>query len=108
MKLREITDWGLLEELRMNPEPLILTVVDRLNERHAPAARRMAELAADYDAASFRLADVAENPTLRRLLKLRRLPGVVVYLEGRELRRWQGRVEKRWVASALSAYLDRS
>ena len=107
-KLLEITDWGLIEELRKNPEPLIVTVVDRLNGRHARAARRMAELAAFYDEASFRLIDAAEHPSMRRVLSLRRLPGVVVFTGGRELRRWQGRVEKRWVASALSAYLDRS
>ena len=107
MKLREITDWGLIEELRGRAEPLILTVVDRLKEHHLPAARRMAELAGEYDGATFRLVDVAENPSLKRVLKFKRLPGVVVYADGRELRRWQGRVEKRWVASAVSAYLDR-
>ncbi|HEX7896882.1 MAG TPA: thioredoxin family protein [Planctomycetota bacterium] len=108
MKLLEITDWGLIERLRGSPEPLIVTVVDRLKGRHGPAARRMAELAGEYDGATFLLVDVAENPSLPRVLKFRRLPGVVVYADGRELRRWQGRVEKRWVASAVSAYLDRS
>ena len=104
---REISDWGLIRELHENPEPLIVTIVNRLDRRHAPAARRMSELAADYDDASFRLIDVAENPSLRRILKLRRLPGVVVYTRGTEPRRWQGHVQKRWVAALLSAFLGR-
>ena len=103
----EINDWGLIEELRTNPHPLIVTVVDRLNARHAGAARRMGELSRDYEDATFRLIDVAENPSLRRILRFRRLPGVVVYSRGQERRRWQGRVQKRWVESALSALLER-
>lgn len=103
----EINDWGLIEELRRNPSPLIVVVLNRLDARHAAAARRMAELARDYRDASFRLVDVAENPSLRRILRFRRLPGVVVYSRGRERRRWQGRVQKRWVESALDALLER-
>ena len=103
----EINDWGLIEELRRNPHPLIVTVIDRLNAKHAGAARRMSELAGAYDEASFRLIDVSENPSLRRILRFRRLPGVVVYSRGQERRRWQGPVQKRWVESVLHGLLER-
>lgn len=103
----EINDWGLIEELRDNPGPLIVTVFDRLNARHAPAARRMRELCESYGEATFRYIDVSENPSLRRILRFRRLPGVVVYTRGQERRRWQGRVQKRWIESTLSELLER-
>jgi len=106
-RLTEINDWGLIEELRGNTSPLIVTVVDRLNPKHAGAARRMRELAEEWGDAAFRLIDVTENPSLRRILRFRRLPGVVVYVRGEERRRWQGRVQKRWVEAVLAAFLLR-
>lgn len=102
----EINDWGLIEELRTNAGPLIVTVVDRLVARHGAAARRMGVLSRSYADATFRLIDVAENPSLKRILRFRRLPGVVVFYRGEELRRWQGRVQTRWVESALSELIE--
>lgn len=100
--VREITDWGLADELAGERPALLLGLVSSLCPSHGFLLKVMGRLTTFYpDELEARFIDLVENPSLIGKLGIRNLPGLILYTRGVEWGRWEGAVDLAAVLSAV-------
>lgn len=103
-RLREISDWGLPDELASERPVSVIGLVSRLEHRHAPLVEKLGALASDHDGGvAVFMIDVVENPSIVQRMSVRRLPAVILYTRGVEHTRWQDKVDMDQVEATIAA-----
>ncbi len=88
--MKRISDWRLEEELQQEDSPLAV-LFTAAGEIRSPEARHdFRRLAEDYHPTRFFELDLLENPSLKERFKIRRIPILMVFLQGQEQSRHTG------------------
>ena len=100
MKVRETNDWLLPEELAApGPGPLLLLLDLTEGLRDVAAFEFAAER---HEGVRFLKINVDENPSVLKRYRVRKLPSVVLFIEGREAGRRAGPLGDQDISDLLA------
>lgn len=104
IRMRNINDWRLEEEILAGKHTLVVGFVSRLDPGHRGFVEKVVDLERRFgDDAEFFVVDLVEHPGLVRKLKPESLPMLVVWAHEREVGRWSGRMDMRIIAPKVAS-----
>ena len=101
-KVHETNDWLLTEEIAAT-EPILVLFDASEGWKQTGTDTAFTAAAAQHEGpARFFRIDVDENPSVAQVYRLKKLPSVILFLEGKELSRRAGELQARDILDLLA------
>ena len=90
MKIEQIGDWSLEDRLALGGRPLVVLFMKSDGQKNHLLRAEFDHVAEEHRDAKFYEIDLLENPSLMKKYSLRKLPMVLVFVDGVEVARHVG------------------